>query len=65
MRNLAAALAFLLLSAPAMAKGKSAKGPAAGRFCPKTAVGTTATDAKGATLECKEGKKGKAHWVKK
>jgi hypothetical protein len=64
MRQIAAALALMLLAAPAFAKGKS-KGPKAGQYCPKSAIGTTATDSKGATLECKEGKKGKAHWMKK
>src|SRR6267143_3977980 len=37
----------------------------AGQFCSKAAVGSTAQDSKGATLECKADKKGKPHWTKK
>jgi hypothetical protein len=67
MRFATAALALSLLSVPAFARGASAKakGPKAGQFCSKSAVGTTATDAKGGSLECKAGKKGGAHWTKK
>ena len=65
MRRLAAVLALALLASPAMAKGKSAKEPRVGQFCAKAAVGTTAQDAKGTTLECKADKKGKPRWTKK
>ena len=44
MRRIAAALALALLVSPAMAKTKSAKGPRAGQFCSKAAVGTTTRD---------------------
>jgi hypothetical protein len=64
MRTIAAALAFALLASPAFAKGKL-KAPRAGQFCGKSAVGTTAQDAKGNSLECKADKKGKTHWTKK
>ena len=62
MRHLA--LALLLLATPALAKGKAAKGPKEGQFCAKKAQGTTATDAKGATLTCKPDAKGKLRWDK-
>ena len=64
----AAALAFALLASPAFAKSKSStatKTPRAGQFCAQSAVGTTAQDSKGTTLECKSDKKGKARWTKK
>jgi len=48
-----------------MAKTKPAKEPRAGQFCSKAAVGTTAQDSKGTTLECKADKKGKPRWTKK
>lgn len=66
MRMLAAALSFSLLAAPAFARGRtSRKGPHAGGYCSKAAVGTTSTDAKGAALECRADRKGRARWVKK
>ena len=65
MRRIAAALALSLLVSPAMAKTKTAKEPRAGQFCSKAAVGTTAQDSKGTTLECKSDKKGKPRWAKK
>jgi len=65
MRLVAAALAFSLLAAPAFARRSSSKGPRAGGYCPKSAVGTTSTDKKGATLECKADGKGQARWTKK
>jgi hypothetical protein len=66
MRPLAAALAFSLLAAPALARVKSAnKGPHKGGYCPKSAVGTTSTDRKGASLECKADKGGKPRWTRK
>jgi hypothetical protein len=65
MRLLAAALALSLVAAPAFARRTSSKGPRAGGYCPKSAVGTTSTDKKGATLECKPDGKGRARWTKK
>jgi len=66
MRMLAAALAFSLLAAPAFARSKSAKkGPRAGGYCSKGAVGTTSTDNKGATLECRADRNGKPRWIRK
>ena len=66
MRAAAIAVALSLFAFPSFARSKkaSAKGPQAGRYCAKTAVGTTAQDASGATLTCKAGKKGKARWAK-
>jgi hypothetical protein len=66
MRTLSAALALSLLAAPAFARGRSSsKGPRAGGYCAKSAVGTTTTDSKGTTLECKAHKRGRARWTKK
>jgi len=65
MRLVAVALAFSLLAAPAFARRSSSKGPRAGGYCSKSAVGTTSTDKKGATLECKADRKGRARWTKK
>jgi len=66
MRLLAAALAFSLIAAPALARSKNAKkGPKAGNYCSKSAVGTTSTDNKGGTLECKANKNGTARWTRK
>ena len=65
MRTLtAAALAAVLFAAPAFAKSGKSKAPRNGRFCPKSAIGTTATDSSGNTLECKIARKGKARWTK-
>ena len=65
MRLVAAALAFSLLAAPSFARRTSSKGPRAGGYCSKRAVGTTSTDKKGATLECKADGKGRARWTRK
>ena len=66
MRTLTAALALSLLCAPAFARGRtSRKGPHAGGYCSKAAVGTTSTDSKGVTLECRADRKGRARWVRK
>jgi hypothetical protein len=66
MRTLSAVLALSLLAAPAFARrGNSSKGPHAGGYCPKSAVGTTSTDSKGVPLECKADRKGRARWTKK
>lgn len=66
MRTLAPALAFLLLAAPAFARSKgSSRRAKAGEYCSKSSVGSTATDSRGATLECKPARKGKARWVKR
>ncbi len=66
MRTLAVALALSLIAAPAVARGRtSRKGPHAGGYCSKSAVGTTSTDSKGASLECRADRKGRAHWVRK
>jgi hypothetical protein len=65
MRLVAAALALSMLAAPAFARRSSSKGPRAGGYCSKSAVGTTSTDKKGATLECKADGKGRARWTKK
>ena len=66
MRAAALALAIGLIAFPSFArsKAKAAKGPQAGRYCAKSAVGTTAQDASGATLTCKADKKGKSRWSK-
>jgi len=65
MRLAAVALAVSLLAAPAFARRSPSKGPRAGGYCLKSAVGTTSTDKKGATLECKADGKGRARWTKK
>ena len=66
MRTLAAALALSLLAAPAFARLRnSSKTPRAGGYCAKSAAGTTTTDSKGDTLECKADKRGRARWTKK
>ena len=65
MRLVAVSLAFCLLAAPAFARRSSSKGPRAGGYCSKSAVGTTSTDKKGATLECKADGKGRARWTRK
>ena len=66
MRTLAAALVLSLLAAPAFARSKSAsRGPRAGGYCSKGEIGTTSTDNKGAALECKPDKRGKARWTRK
>jgi hypothetical protein len=66
MRTLAAAIALLLLAAPAFARSKNAKkGPRAGGYCSKSAVGTTSTDNKGATLQCRTDKTGTPRWTRK
>jgi len=66
MRIFAAALALSLLAAPAFARTRSSnRGPRAGGYCAKSAVGTTTTDSKGNTLECKADKRGRARWTKK
>jgi hypothetical protein len=66
MRMLAAALALSLFAAPAFARGRtSRKGPRAGGYCSKSAVGTTSTDSKGAALECRADRKGRARWTRK
>jgi len=65
MRMLAAALAFSLIAAPALARSKPKKGPKAGGYCSKSAVGTTSTDNKGATLACRADKNGTARWTRK
>jgi len=66
MRMLAAALAFSLIAAPALARSKNAKkGPKAGGYCSKSSVGSTSTDNKGATLECRADKSGTARWTRK
>jgi len=66
MRTLAAALALALLAAPAWARARnSSKGPRAGGYCSKNAVGTTSTDKKGVSLECKADRNGKPRWVRK
>jgi len=66
MRAAALVVALSLFAFPSFARSKktAAKGPQAGRYCAKTAVGTTAPDASGATLTCKADKKGKARWTK-
>ena len=66
MRTLAAALALSLLAAPVFARGRtSRKGPHAGGYCSKAAVGTISTDSKGASLECRADRKGRARWVRR
>jgi hypothetical protein len=66
MRLLATALALSLFAAPAFARSRSAnKGPRAGGYCSKNAIGTTSTDSKGVSLECKADKRGKARWTRK
>jgi hypothetical protein len=66
MRKLAAALALSLLAAPAFARVRtSRKGPHAGGYCSKAAVGTTSTDSKGATLTCRADRRGRGRWMKK
>jgi hypothetical protein len=66
MRTLAAALALAVLAAPAWARARNnSKGPRAGGYCSKSAVGTTSTDKKGVSLECKAGRNGKPRWVRK
>ena len=65
MRLVAAALAFSLLAAPSFARRTSSKGPRAGGYCSKSAVGTTSTDKKGVTLECKADGRGRARWTRK
>ena len=65
MRTLAAALALALLADPAWARARNSKGPRAGGYCSKNAVGTTSTDKKGVSLECKADRNGKARWVRK
>ena len=65
MRLVAVALAAALLAAPAFARRSPSKGPRAGGYCSKSAVGTTSTDKKGATLECKADGRGRARWTKK
>jgi hypothetical protein len=62
-RALALAAAVVMFAAPSFAKTKS-KGPKEGQYCKKTAAGTTATDAKGASLTCRADKKGKYRWDK-
>ena len=70
MRRLALVLSLSLLAAPAFARKAAAtgttttKGPRAGEFCAKTAIGTSAQDAKGVAIHCKAGKKGRARWSK-
>ena len=68
MRRLALVLSLSLLAAPAFARKAAAtgttKGPRAGEFCAKTAVGTSAQDAKGVAIHCKAGKNGRARWSK-
>ena len=60
MRTLAAALALWLFAGPAFARVRSArKGPHAGGYCSKSAVGTTSTDSKGAALQCRADRKGR------
>ena len=65
MRPLAAVLALSLLAAPAFARKNASKGPHKGGHCSKIAVGTTSTDSKGASLECKADKGGKPRWTRK
>lgn len=66
MRAAALAVAVSLFASPSFARGRKAstKGPQEGRFCAKTAVGTTAQDSSGSTLTCKADKKGKPRWTK-
>ena len=45
-------------------KARAVEGPRAGEFCAKTAIGTSAQDAKGVAIHCKAGKKGRARWSK-
>ena len=65
MRLVAVSLAFSLLAAPAFARRSSSKGPRAGGYCSKSAVGTTSTDKTGVTLECKADGRGRARWTRK
>ena len=65
MRLVAVSLAFSLLAATAFARRSSSKGPRAGGYCSKSAVGTTSTDKKGVTLECKADGRGRARWTRK
>ena len=65
MRLVAVSLAFSLLAAPTFARRSSSKGPRAGGYCSKSAVGTTSTDKKGVTLECKADGRGRARWTRK
>jgi len=66
MRTLAAGLALALLAAPAWGRARNnSKGPRAGGYCSKSAVGTTSTDKKGVSLECKASRNGKPRWVRK
>ncbi|TMA38811.1 MAG: hypothetical protein E6J82_17320 [Deltaproteobacteria bacterium] len=65
MRLVAVSLAFSLLAAPAFARRSPSKGPRAGGYCSKSAVGTTSTDKKGVTLECKADGRGRARWTRK
>jgi len=57
MRLVAVSLAFSLLAAPAFARRSSSKGPRAGGYCSKSAVGTTST--------CKADGRGRARWTRK
>jgi hypothetical protein len=65
MRLFATALALTLAAAPAFARRSPSKGPRAGGYCSKSAIGTTSTDKKGLALECKADGKGRARWTKK
>jgi hypothetical protein len=65
MRPLAAVLALTLLATPALARSRARKGPRIGGDCPKSAVGTTSTDSKGASLQCKANRVGKPRWARK
>jgi hypothetical protein len=65
MRLAAAAVAISLLAAPAFARRNSSKGPRAGGYCSKSAVGTTSTDKKGVALECKADRNRRPRWTKK
>jgi hypothetical protein len=64
MRTAAVALVLSLFAMPSFASRSRPKGPTAGQFCPKAAIGTTAQDKSGATLTCKADKKGKGRWTK-
>jgi hypothetical protein len=65
MRSFAAALAIVLLAAPAWARTRNSKGPRAGGYCSKSAIGTMSTDKRGVSLQCKAARNGKARWVRK
>jgi hypothetical protein len=65
LRTLAVLFALTLLAGPALARSRARKGPRIGGDCPRSAVGTTSTDSKGASLQCKADRVGKPRWARK